>query len=524
MAATDQRLGKYITHEELTRDSFGVTCRATDTSLDRVVALKILDPLLARDPGFMERFRRAMAAAAGLAHPHIVPVYEAGEADGRCFIALAYLPSRPLAQLLAPGGALPVDRALPILSQIADALDYAGAQGVHHGRLAPVAVLIAPDGSAAVTDFGLGQSDEAASGALLSSGLFAATGNLELVLAAAPEVLAGAPAGAAADRYALAALAYRLLAGEWPVSGRNAVEVIRARLARPTADPRTINNKLSQEMAGVLLRGLAMKPEQRYGSAAEFVAGLAAAAAQPWQQIGMQFADVPAGPFTFGEGNAARALTLPAFEIAIFPVTVAQFASFVAATGYVTQAEREGWGLAFTGTRWEKVRGACWHAPSGPGSAIHGKEDHPVVQVSCLDAEAFCAWAGLALPGEMQWEKSARGPSAGPGDSRRYPWGDAWRPDLCQHAASPVRGSAPVTLHPDAASPYGVCDLAGNVWEWTASAYDPARAYRVLRGGAWPHDSRFLTTTFRYYALPGYRSDALGFRPVLPSTEKSHDR
>ncbi len=523
MAEAPQRLGKYLIHEELARDSFGVTCRATDAALDRVVALKILDPLLTRDPGFLERFRHETVEAARLVHPSIVPVVDVGEAEGRSFIAMAYTPGRPLAQLLAPGAALPVEQVLSILAQIADALDAAHAQGFCHGHLTPAQVLVDLEGHAAVTDFGLGGTGEATSSSLLSSGLLSPTGNLDLALTAAPEVLAGTPAGAAADRYALAALAYRLLAGEWPVSGRTAVEVIRSRLARPAPDPRAFNNTLSQEMAGVLLRGLAMKPDQRYESAAEFIAGLTAAAAQPWQQIGVQFAPVPAGPFTFGEGNAARVLTLPAFEIAIFPVTVAQFASFVAATGYVTQAEREGWGLAFTGTRWEKVAGACWRTPSGPGSAISRKEDHPVVQVSCLDAEAFCAWAGLALPDEMQWEKSARGPSTGPGDSRRYPWGDAWRPDLCQHAASPVRGAAPVTLHPDAASPYGVCDLAGNVWEWTASAYDPAGAYRVLRGGAWPHDSRFLTTTFRYYALPGYRSDALGFRPVRTRTEGGQD-
>jgi formylglycine-generating enzyme required for sulfatase activity len=71
-----------------------------------------------------------------------------------------------------------------------------------------------------------------------------------------------------------------------------------------------------------------------------------------------------------------------------------------------------------------------------------------------------------------------------------------------------------VDAFPGDASPYGVRGLAGNVWEWTDSPYEPGSAYRVLRGGAWPHDQRFLTTVFRYYALPGYRSDALGFRCV----------
>lgn len=524
MSVQFDQLGKYHIHEELNRDSVGVTYRATDTSLNRVVALTVFDPALARDPGLLARLRDAVARAAGLAHPNIVPVYEAGEAEGRTFIAMAYLPGLRLEQGLATEGPWPPEQALPILAQVADALDTAHAQGIRHGGLTPANIHVDPKGHVAVTDFDLPGAEEANSGSLLSSGLLSPAGNLDLALTAAPEVLAGAAAGPEADRYALAVLAYRLLAGAWPFSGRTAVEVIRARLARPAADPRTFNGELSEEMAGVLLRGLATRPEQRYGSGAAFVASLAAAATRPWQQIGLQFAPVPAGPFTFGEGNTARITTLPDFSISVYPVTVAQYASFVAATGYVTQAELEGWGLAFTGIRWEKVRGASWRTPGGPGSAISRKEDHPVVQVSCLDAEAFCAWAGLVLPDEMQWEKSTRGPATGSGDGRRYPWGDAWRPELCQHAGSPDRGTAPVSRYEGDASPYGIRSLAGNVWEWTASGYDPAGAYRVLRGGAWPHDSRFLTTTFRYYALPGYRSDALGFRPVRLPTERDHDR
>ena len=141
------------------------------------------------------------------------------------------------------------------------------------------------------------------------------------------------------------------------------------------------------------------------------------------------------------------------------------------------------------------------------GSDLAGRELHPVVQVSWHDAQAFCEWAGLALPDEEQWEHAARG-----SDGRLYPWGDRWRPELCNHAQSGWRGTTPVDAFPGDASPYGVRCLAGNVWEWTASTYDPAGAYQVLRGGAWPHDGRALTATFRYYALPGYRSDALGFR------------
>ncbi len=108
-------LGKYIIHEELGRGGFGTVYRATDTTLDRVVALKILDPLLTRDPGVLERFRRDAIGAARLEHPNIVPVHEVGESEGRSFIAMKYLPGPSLDRLLAED-LLPVERTLHILA------------------------------------------------------------------------------------------------------------------------------------------------------------------------------------------------------------------------------------------------------------------------------------------------------------------------------------------------------------------------------------------------------------------------
>jgi formylglycine-generating enzyme required for sulfatase activity len=145
---------------------------------------------------------------------------------------------------------------------------------------------------------------------------------------------------------------------------------------------------------------------------------------------------------------------------------------------------------------------------------------HPVVNVSAEDADAFCAWAGLQLPTEQQWEKAARGT-----DGRIYPWGNqppgkertlrcnwgdsyAWIHDGYEY-------TAPVGSYPSGASPYGALDMAGNVWEWTSSLYGGG-PLRVFRGGSWNDDAEDVRCAFRSAWPPDDSDDYLGFRPSLP--------
>jgi ribose/xylose/arabinose/galactoside ABC-type transport system permease subunit/formylglycine-generating enzyme required for sulfatase activity len=215
--------------------------------------------------------------------------------------------------------------------------------------------------------------------------------------------------------------------------------------------------------------------------------------------------EIPAGPFIMGSDTGAEdeapahEVDLPAFEIDKFEVTNADFAQFVEATGYQTDAEREG-------------RTKNWQ------SAAEGKDNHPVVFVSWNDAVTYCQWAGKRLPTEAEWEKAARGT-----DGRMYPWGNEWDASKANVKDTGLRGTACVGSFGAGASPYGVEDMAGNVWEWTADWYEAypgsdyesdyfGQRFRVLRGGAWFETADFVRTTVRNANSETAANDDLGFR------------
>ena len=193
-----------------------------------------------------------------------------------------------------------------------------------------------------------------------------------------------------------------------------------------------------------------------------------------------------------GEGPR-RFQRLKSFALGATTVTNADFAAFVAETGYVTEAERFGWTFVFhahvagveetagvVGTEWwRRVDGACWRAPLGPRSSVDGRDDYPVVQVSWNDATAFAQWAGGRLPTEAEWEHSARGGLS----NSIYPWGDrhpddeSFQPCNIWQGGFPdrdigldgYRGLAPArSFEPNG---YGLFNMSGNCWEWTAEPF-----------------------------------------------------
>ena len=150
-----EKLGKYKIIEEVGRGGFAAVYKAVDTTLKRTVALKVLAPHLLWDPTFVQRFQREAEVAANLEHPNIATIYEVSQIEGVYFIAMQFLEGRTLSQILKAEGALPVSRVQAIIEQIASALDYAHARDFVHRDIKPSNIIVADDGQATLTDFGL---------------------------------------------------------------------------------------------------------------------------------------------------------------------------------------------------------------------------------------------------------------------------------------------------------------------------------------------------------------------------------
>ncbi len=256
--------------ELLGSGGFGRVYRVRDLHLEREVALKVLHPSLTQDPEVVERFRREAQLAAGLSHPNIVNIYDIGGRSGLLWYTMELIDGPSLAQLVERGGPLPLDRILRLLREALSALAHAHGSGLVHRDIKPENMLIAPDGSLQITDFGL---------ALALRGKFGgATSQSGTPQFASPEQLLGERVDQRSDLYSLAAVAYFALLGTPPFPGLTTEQI----LAKQTTNqfPTSLGRRgdVPEAVERVLDRALSSDVEARYPSAAEFLQALNRAA------------------------------------------------------------------------------------------------------------------------------------------------------------------------------------------------------------------------------------------------------
>ena len=251
-----------------------------------------------------------------------------------------------------------------------------------------------------------------------------------------------------------------------------------------------------------------------------------------------QYVLIPRGIYPVGKtrpGTNEREklhLDLAEFYMGKFPVTNALFEIFAEKTGYKSTAESVGYGTVYYGriqrevdeetglgtVNWSSsltsrvVDGACWYQPLGPGSTLHTKRNHPVVQVSLEDALAFAAWTGKSLPTEDEWEAASR-----TAVGNLFPWGTRWEKDACNIEDTSAGRTTPVDQFMEWENDLGVADTLGNVWEWTSTALmdtseSSGKCY-IAKGGSWV-TGKSLDLVSRFKLEPQSHSNILGFRCV----------
>jgi serine/threonine-protein kinase len=275
---TGAAVAGYRIESILGHGSMGTVYSALDTGLDRRVALKVLTPELYRDERFRERFLRESKVAASLEHPHIVPIYAAGEADGSLYLVMRYIEGRDLSALLKSLGRLDPERTLAIVRQVASALDVAHARGLVHRDVKPANILLTRHGGegedyAYLCDFGLAKHASTVSSL---TGSRAIVGTVDYL---APEQIEGKPVDGRVDVYALGCVLYECLAGVPPFERGNELAALLAHVNDPTPALSERRAELPEALDTVVATALAKDRDLRYATCAELVEAAEAAVA-----------------------------------------------------------------------------------------------------------------------------------------------------------------------------------------------------------------------------------------------------
>ena len=434
--APGSRMAGYLLEEQIGQGGMAVVFRAHDERLDRTVALKILAPALADDEAFRQRFIRESRAAAAVDDPHIIPVFEAGEASGVLFIAMRYVRGGDVRSLVSELSRIPPGRAAEIVSQVASALDAAHSRGLVHRDVKPANMLLDASSGAGrpdhvyLSDFGLSKASLQTSG-LTGTGTF--LGTLDYI---SPEQIEGKPVDGRADEYALACAAFELLTGTPPFQRDEAMAVMYAQLSEPAPPLSSRRRDLGYAADAVFAKALAKAPADRYGTCREFSEALREAfGIRPYDSgptelpSGEHPATQVVGPRTSGPGAGAGGAAGGAGGV--LAGQGAGPGGYAGQGGYPGQAAFQGQGATYqSGPSQETYQNPASRPSQNPyqGQAGYlGHQSQPV-QPGQVGYAGQGGFAGSSSPGG---QGTYSGPGAGHGAATRLPAPDSrTEPDL----------------------------------------------------------------------------------------------
>ena len=541
----------------------GVVFQAHDPGMGRDVAIKVLrlDSTLnqVEREEISRRFEGEARAAGGLNHPNIVAHYERGEIDGHRYIVMELVEGPTLHHLMSQEQRPNAEQCLPWLGQIAAALDYAHSRGVVHRDIKPANILLQHGNVAKIADFGIAKST-------LSPGVTATAVMIGSPHYMAPEQIEAQPVSSRTDQWALAVTAYELLSGRRPFQSESVASLFQQILLARLPDPTEFAPDIPPNAQLVFSKALSKVPGHRFESCTAFISALGACFRQE---------QPPAAPSRIPSRRRVRQASLAAITI----LTIAT-ASLVAATYFKSEAKTEEVAQQSTlGLRTGEVRlsrrdglSYVWIGPgqfkmgcsdgdtdcegdeqahlvtltrgywiartevtvaafkrfaaatNNPLPAAHVSngnwlnEAAPISNVSWDQAVTYCRWAEARLPTEAEWEMAARSGSA----QARYGALDevAWHKDNS--------GGSPRVIALKRPNAFGMVDVLGNVWEWTADRYardyysavvartDPQGPgtgnFRVLRGGSWLRTASEVRVSDRYPVRPENPDHGIGLR------------
>lgn len=313
MTDTAKSIGKYQIVEDLGRGGFATVYKALDTGmgLNREVALKVLHPHLASDPGFISRFQREAQVTAKLFHPNIAMLLEAGEVEGRYYLAMQYISGRNLRDLVRDQGLLPLDTIVTIIEQMGAALDFAHSRGVIHRDVKPGNIIVDDDLHATLTDFGIVKALEGTTLYTTSGGVWGTPSYVS------PEQATSGVLDGRSDLYSLGVVAFELCTGQAPFAADTTPSLYYKIVHEAPPASSLIHSRAIGPLQTVLSKALAKSPEERYASGRELAEALRAAVGEVQHETIQQLvaqarASLAQDEFDAAEANLKQALAIRA--------------------------------------------------------------------------------------------------------------------------------------------------------------------------------------------------------------------